>query len=310
MADVLVNDENQVEVKSDSKKWCWPEISLVSNGDGLKKINADFKKISKKLLPKINALDFETRTHLFKCVENQEQLSNIETKEKEAAKLAFRLGTVGTLISLVLSTGFAAIGIPIGYAAYILLEEAQRLQQIKDLMTALIATFQDDGIEIFPCLEIYATDSEESSFIDIFIRFPNKKFFMISLQAIGRSTLLHSNKQDLEQRHYGLYLKTFKGKRKDFRPQKLAMMPEQEKYLRKQHKEIFGGSTKDARSGVIKILGICGKEAKISHTFPKEFTEKINGERFYLAQKNPSIFVMRDQDIIEFIKIKMQKKQF
>jgi hypothetical protein len=310
MVDVLVNDENQIEVKSDPEKRRWPETSLASNDNGLKKISTDFKKIKKKLLPKLNALDLETKERLVKCVENQEELANIKKKSSDTTNLAFGVGMASAVISLVLSTGFAAIGMPLGYAAYILLEEAQRLQQIEDLMTALIAAFKNDDIEIFPCLEIHAANSEESSFIDLFIRFPNKKFFMISLQAIGRSTLLHTNKPDLEQHRYGLYLRTLKGKRKDFRPQKLAMMPDQEKYLRQQHKDIFGGSTKSARSGVIKILGICGKEAQINCTFPKELTEKINGKRFYLAQKNPSIFVMRDQDIIEFMKIKMQKKQF
>jgi hypothetical protein len=310
MVDVLIKDENQVEVRSDSEKWYWPETSLASNDNGLKKINDDFKKLKKKLLPKLNALDLETKERLLKCVENQEKLANIKKKGSETTNLAFGMGMASALMSLVLSAGFAAIGMPVGYAAYILLEEAQRLQQIEDLMEALMEAFKNEDIEIFPCLEIKTPDSEESSFIDLFVRFPNRKFFMISLQAIGRSTLLHTNKPDLEQQRYGLYLRTLKGKRKDFKPQKLAMMPDQEKYLRQQHKDIFGGSTKSARSGVIKILGICGKEAKINCTFPKELTEKINGRKNYLAQKNPSIFVMRDQDIIEFIKIKMQKKQF
>jgi hypothetical protein len=310
MVNVLVNDENQVEVKSNSEKWYWPETSLASNDNGLKKINDDLKKIRKKLLPKLNALDLEIKERLVKCVENQEKLANIKKKGGETTNLAFGIGMAGALISLVLSTGFDAIGMPIGYGAYILLEEAQRLQQIEDLMTALIAAFKNEDIEIFPCLEIQAVGSEEISFIDLFVRFPNRRFFMISLQAIGRNTLYHSNKTDLEKQRYGLYLRSTKGRRKDFRPQKLDMMPDQEKCLRQQHRDILGGSSKDSRSGIVKILGLCGKEAKLDSSFPEELTERINGKRFCLAQKNPSIFVMRDKEIIRFIKTKIEKKRF
>lgn len=309
MVDVLIKDENQVEVKSDSEKWYWPETSLASNDDGLKKINDDFKKIKKKLLPKLNALDLETKERLLKCVENQEKLANIKKKGSETTNLAFGMGMASALMSLVLSAGFAAIGMPVGYAAYILLEEAQRLQQIENLMEALMEAFINEDIEIFPCLEIKTPDSEESSFIDLFVRFPNRKFFMISLQAIGRNTLYHSNKEGLEKQRYGLFIRSFKKRRKDFRPQKLDMMPDQEKLLRQQHKDIFGGSYKDAKSGIVKILGLCGKDAKIDSSFPEELTERINGKRFCLAQKNPSIFVMRDKEIIKFIRNKIEKKR-
>jgi hypothetical protein len=310
MVEVLVNNENQVEVKNNPKKWYWPETSLASNDGGLGKINADFKKIKKELVPKLNALDLETKKSLLKYIDNQEKLANIKKEGSEKTKSGFTLATVSVLTSLVLSTGFAAIGMPIGYTAYSLLEEAQRLQQIENLMTALMAAFKDEDIEIFYDLPIKDPDPNKSSCIDLFVRFPNRKFFMISLQAIGRNTLYHSNKADLEKQRYGLYLRSTKGRRKDFRPKKLELMPDQEKCLRQQHRDILGGSSKDAKSGIVKILGLCGKEAKLDSSFPEELTERINGKRFCLAQKNPSIFVMRDKEIIGFIKTKIEKKRF
>jgi hypothetical protein len=167
-------------------------------------------------------------------------------------------------------------------------------------MCHLMNKYEKEGIEIFPFLEI-----ENLGSIDIFIRFPTRYFFMVSAQAIGKNTLFYSKKAASENQKDGLYLRHEK-RRKEFKSEKLDLLIEQERHLRQQHKNILGGSNKDARSAIIKILAICGKEAKLTKSFPFELTEKNESRNYYLAQKSPSIFVMLEQEIIDFIEMKIR----
>lgn len=298
MQDITVEATNPTKTKHDGSKGFKIEVSQARNEVAISKIQAEVEELAKDLEPE---LDIEEITH----INNKEKLEAIIGKEENIMNDGFANILTSTLIGLTLAPGFSAICIPIGYSAYKLLEKAQRLQQIKNLVQTLMDEFKNEHIEVFPCLEIEGMDN-----IDLFIRFPDKIFFMVSLQAIGKNTLFYSPHAASEKQRDGLYLRNEKGRRKDFRPKKLELLPKQEKILRQQHKNILGGSSKDTRSGIVKILGICGEDAKLTHHFPAELTEINNGKKFYLAQKNPSIFVMRDQEIIKFIKIKIHKKRF
>jgi hypothetical protein len=298
--DIIFDAQDSVKVSNITSKGCKGEVSEPRNNNAIEEVlKVGLKEIAEKLE---SELDPETRAYL----RNKEELAAITKESDDYTWLMVGVSiSEMLLLAILVGTGFAALSIPFKYGEYKLLEKAQELGQIKRVMSALIDEFTDEGIEIFPCLDI-----EGFSSVDIFIRFPTKKFFMVSLQDIGKNTLFHnSNKVDESPKEL-LYLKNANGRWKKFKSKKLDILPEQEKKLRKQHKTFLGGSSRDVKTGIIKILGICGKDAKITRNFPVTLSETTEGKRFYLAQKNPSIFVMREEEIIDFIKIKIQNKRF
>jgi hypothetical protein len=298
MTDIPIDGKNQIDKKTILRRDFKRPISLVRNEAALSKIDAQVQNLTKSLEPE---LDIEKITQ----IENQEKLEAIVGRENATARDSLVTGLASALILLMFGPGFSAICLPLGYRAFQLLEKAQRLQQVKDLMRRLMDKFRDEGIEIFPCLEIEHLDS-----IDLFIRFPTRYFFMVSCQFIGKNTLFYSKNAASESQKDGLYLRHEKGRRKKFKSEKLNLLPAQERHLRQQYKDILGGSNKDTRSAIVKILAISGKEAKMTNNFPSWLTEKNESRNYYLAQKNPSIFVMRDEEIISFIEIKIKISRF
>jgi hypothetical protein len=309
MMDITANTQNQIATIITSLEVNKADEIRNRNKAEIQKIQAVHNKIIEDLVPELNSLEPEKIIHIKNCIENcldnKEKLAFIKQKGDESSNLAFCVGAVATVATLIFSIGFSFIGIPLSVGAYRLLENSQRIQYISRLMEELILKFEHEDIELFPCLKLDGLNDS----IDLFIKFPNRKFFMVSIQAIGKNTLFYSNQGKKEHQRDGLYLRSHRGSRKSFNSKNLEIIPTQEKLFRQQHRSILGSSVKDAKSGIIKILGIFGKEAKLTNFFPPALTEKNDPRDYYLAQKNPSIFVMREEEIIEFIEIKIKKKR-
>jgi hypothetical protein len=309
MMDITTNTQNQVAATLAPIEVNRADEIKNRNKAEIQKIQAVHNKIIEELVPELNSLEPEKIAHIKKCIkncpDNKEKLAFIKKQGDDSSNLAFCMSAVATVATLVFSIGFSFIGIPLSIGAYRLLENSQRIQYISRLMEKLIINFEHEDIELFPCLKLDGLDG----YIDLLIKFPNRKFFMLSIQAIGKNTLFYSNQGEKENQRDGLYLRSHKGSRKSFNSKNLELIPTQEKLFRQQHRSILGSSVKDVKSGIIKILGIFGKEAKLTNFFPPALTEKNDPRDYYLAQKNPSIFVMREEEIIEFIKIKIKKKR-
>jgi hypothetical protein len=298
MTDIAIDNQNQVDLTAPRRRDFKLPIALARNSDALQEIDAQVEQLTKNLEPE---LDIEKITH----VENKEKLEAIMGKENTLTKDCLATGLASTLIRLTFTPGFSAVCIPIDYAAFKLLEKAQRLQQVKNLMHRLLEKFEGEGIEIFPCLELENLDC-----VDLFIRFPTRYFFMVSFQFIGKNTLFYSKNAAVESQKDGLYLRNDNGRRKKFKSEKLNLLPAQERHLRQQYKNILGGSNKDTKSAILKILALCGKDAKLTSNFPSWLTEKNESGNYYFAQKNPSIFVMREEEVINFIDKKIKIRRF
>lgn len=298
--DIIFDDQDSVEVSNIAIRKCKGEVSKLRNEDAIdKELKVEVEEIAEQLE---SELDPETEVHL----RNKEELAVIIQESDKYTWFTVGASMSGMLLlAILVGTGFAALSLPLKYGEYKLLEKAQELFQIQRVMSALIDEFTCEGIEIFPRLDI-----EGFGTLDIFIRFPTRNFFMVSLQDIGKNTLFYNCGRTNESPKELLCLKNVKGRRKKFKCKKLDILPEQEKHLRKQHKIFLGGSSRDMKAGIIKILGICGKDSDINRNFPATLSETTEGGKFYLAQKNPSIFLMMEEEIIDFIKIKIQNKRF
>lgn len=182
------------------------------------------------------------------------------------------------------------------------MEKAQKLFHTKAIIDSLLKEFKDHDIRVFSNLEIDGLES-----IDILVCFPQYKFYLLSLQAVGRNMIYRRLEPDLVDSKDGLFIKAIKanGKRKKFSRNGLILMQDQEKFFRRQYKDIMGGTGRSTKSGIIKILVICGTEARIDPCYPKILMQEIDGKRYCLAQLKPILFMILERDINKFIKAKL-----
>jgi hypothetical protein len=298
-------------VEPESIAWPWFPVPYPYNDDTIENINLSLEELHVNIATALNYIDIDiaTKAHVMICILNYKGTSGMlinSKKEQSTVDLEFTVDDVNILMLLISSIGFASIGIPVSYNACKLIEKAQKLFHTKAIIDGLLKEFKDYDIRVFSNLEVDGLES-----IDIFVCFPQYKFFLLSLQPIGRNVVYHSLDPELVDSKDGLFIKAMNGngRRKRFMRKGLALMPDQEKFFRRQYKDIMGGTGRSAKTGIIKILVICGAEARIDPCYPKILIKKIEGKnfcrKFCLAQVKPILFMIHENDVKDFIKAKL-----
>jgi hypothetical protein len=294
-------------VEPESIVWSWFPVPYPYNKNTIENINLSLEELYVNIATALNSIDIDiaTKAHVMICILKYKGTSGMlinSKKEQSTVDLEFTVDDVNILMLLISSIGFASIGIPVSYEACKLIEKAQKLFHTKAIIDGLLKEFKDYDIRVFSNLEVDGLES-----IDIFVCFPYYKFFFLSLQAIGKNVVYRTSVSELVDSKDGLYIKARNGngRRKWFRRNGLILMPDQEKFFRRQYKDIMGGTSRSAKTGIIKILVICGTEALIDPCYPKALIKEIEGKKFCLAQTKPILFMIHERDINELIKAKL-----
>ncbi len=121
----------------------------------------------------------DASTHL----SNRQALIALEQEDRLLSAVYYSLGSLlaaGTVF-------FSPSGVLTLPPMWLLLRRIHKVNQIRRSMTALLATFKDQGIDIIPRLEIPGQSS-----LDLFARFPSKHLFAIALRSQGKSTIFYN----------------------------------------------------------------------------------------------------------------------
>jgi len=179
---------------------------------------------------------------------NRQALRALEQEDK-------LLSTVYYGCSSLLAAGtvfFSPSGILALPPMWLLLRRTHKLNQIHRNMTALLDTFEDQGVELIPRLTIPGQGS-----LDLFARFPSKHLFAIALRSQGKSTIFYNEAEEAlkirrQQGGRGLNLWT---------PDHVQRLSDQEFWLRRNQSDLFGKSSRDKRRPL-------GETASIDWTNP------------------------------------------
>lgn len=170
------------------------------------------------------------------------------------------------------------------------LRKLQKLSQLLMAGTAIVDAFEAEGVEIFPQIEVPNCQP-----VDLFVRFfPSKEFLLISLRSLSGATVVYNEAiETLQVRRKNKGLKKWEA-------DPLSELSDQELWLRKNRRDLFGGSSNDARRPLAKLLILTG-ETKF-HDHSESLYREINDEKFFTVKKKGTISVITDDQIVPFIR--------
>jgi hypothetical protein len=228
------------------------------------------------------SLDFglageETRQH------NQAILNQLKRRQGWLQLLSYTLG-FGAIAGFTFFSPTMLAALP---SLNWLLGELQTVSQRVILIEALIKAFQREGVKIHSGLPF-----EGAREIDVFVAFPDKEFILIQNRSLGNSKVFYNQKAEaLQFIRKGGGLKTWE-------PDPLVELAVQEKALRKTRRDLFGGSSKDQRKPLSKLLVLWGETRLGYHD--EQMYDTIGG--YLTIRKIGTANVVEKDQAVDFIR--------
>lgn len=218
---------------------------------------------------------------------NREALKQLEHERDWLSGICSVLDS-GVAVSAVYSPAISLAELP---PTAILLKRLQKVSKIYLSMRPLLEAFEQQGVEIFPRLQVPERES-----LDLFVRFPNKQFFAIILRTMGRSKIVYNEKAE------ALYVRRQQGGRglKPWIPDPLLQLADQEFWLRRNRRELFGGSSRDVRRPVGKILALAGETRLGNHS--EHLYATFGKQKFVCVRRKFTTTVLEQEQLVSFIR--------
>lgn len=221
----------------------------------------------------------------------------LETQKDLYSVGAFVVGML-TAVGVVYVTWLAVLGlIPMSF----MLEKVERAVKLlkrqelgqkheERIITTLREQFEQRGIEIFHSVPT------PSRYLDIFVKFPTKEFFAISVWSLGEGKIGYSEKDGILR-----FRKKSGGLEKYDNPNLIQELIDQEWDLRKTKRELFGQSSRDSRRRLVKVLLLAHPSQIKQHE--EHLYHELNEQKFLLIRaEKGSVYVMTENQLVSFIK--------
>jgi hypothetical protein len=172
----------------------------------------------------------------------------------------------------------------------IMLGKLQAISQQVMLMRRLIEAFEAEEIEIHPRLELPTFKQ-----IDFFLKFPDKRFILIHIASMGNSIVsFNENTERLQFRKRG-------GGLKNWEPDPLLVIHSQQDWVRRNRRDLMGGSSKDARRPIAKIFVLWGATTLADDHNEHLYSTMASYRALWIKKFGATCIVQEDQ-VIEAIK--------
>lgn len=227
---------------------------------------------------------------------NWEAWQQIRQQKDKASVAAAGIG----LLIIVGGTFFSPLALAGVVPSTPALNLIQKSAQLEQVIPVLLKGFEEEGIQVFASLPV-----EGQQDLDLFVRFPDKTFFAIAVRSKGRSKIVYSeNVEDLRiKRKAGTASNKWK-------PNPLQELNDQEIWLRKNRRDLFGGSSRDSRRPVVKILALWGETSVGSH--PEHLYSKVGSSSYLVLRKTGTICMLQADQLVSFIRdwrIELQQRK-
>lgn len=226
---------------------------------------------------------------LFGTQNNREILERLEQERSLVEVTCYGVGS-----ALLSRVGFVLPWLTLGSlpALGILLNRLKKLDQLIRVITAIVEAFETEGVEIFPRLE--APDCQS---IDLFIRFPSKEFILLSIRSLGDCTV--SFNEAVQALRFRWNSKN--GGVRTWKPDPMDELANQELWLRRNQRDLFGGSSKDTRRPLAKVLVLSGVTKLGGMPEPMHITLGSSRFAWIRREQKGACYVISDEQIVNFI---------
>jgi hypothetical protein len=226
--------------------------------------------------------------------DNQAELERLRVEQKWLAGVyaaaSAAVGSIFFVPALIVAIGGFLAGSVTGLA---ILQRTQKVSAILRAAEALIEAFKQQQIQIFP--DVTAGERDR---LDLWVRFPlppKKAIFTISFRSNGKARLIYRESKEAFYVQAG---------RKGLRPWKgdvFEKLSSQEFWLRQNRQsDLFGTSTKDRKRPVVKVIVLIGETTIGQH--PESAYKMVGSQKVLLIKKQSSIYVLKEPQLLPFIK--------
>lgn len=220
-------------------------------------------------------------------------------QQKDLYSAGYLLAGIATLVTVIYASPFALFGLlpmrwmleRVGKAVKRLKREQRGRVPEERIATTMTEQFKDQGIEVLNRIYIHPEQD-----LDLFVRFPTKELFAISVMALGEGKVVYNEKNETL-----CFRKKNSSLDKYDNPDPIKELSEYEWWLRKNRRELFGKSSRDARRRLIKIL-VFAQPSKIG-THNDHLYATIGDQRFlWIRREKASCYVLSEDQLTNFIK--------
>lgn len=224
--------------------------------------------------------------------ENQARLKELE-RERDLLAAGAALAGMGISVATVFVHPLSAIVLP---SIELLMGKLQGASQRFNLMSQLVEAFENEDIQITVGLQ-----PEGLRDIDLFLRFPDKEFILIQIRSLGNSKVFFNEKKEaLQFRRRGGGLKTWK-------PDPLGELIEQERWLRKHRPDLLGGSSRDKRRPISKLLVLSNITTLDDHS--EQLYNTIGEQKYLTIRKTGTVSIVTKDQVLNFVGDYLQSRR-
>ena len=173
-------------------------------------------------------------------------------------------------------------------------QEIRKLNQVIPVMESLLDEFEDQRVVIQPRIDLPKYGS-----LDLLLRLtqpPNKVTFGIALRSQGDANIIYNEKKE------SFYIRRHKGRGGLYawNPNHIEQLGEQEFWLRKNCREVFGESARDKNRPMVKLLVLTDNTKLGKHS--ENLYETIGDQKVLLLKKRCSVYVVEEEHLIPFLR--------
>lgn len=227
-------------------------------------------------------------------IDNRETLQKLELEKDELSAIIKSIG-FGSILTGLTTFSIALLGLLLAWKPMVRLEKVSRLIKVMKLM---LENFEDEGIEMLPLVKI-----PKAQPIDLFVRFPGREFLIFAIRSHGEAIAVYHQSKD------ALYLKRPKKGMNRWKPDPLTELSEQEFWLRRNYRNLFGGSAKATRRPMAKVLVVWGQTQLDEHE--EQLYASVSDKKFLFIRREQggAFYVIHQSQVIDFVRAYLAQRQ-
>lgn len=215
--------------------------------------------------------------------ENQAELEQLQQR-REQLTIVFLAAALGGIAGFALFSLAMVAALPVGAIGGELQGTSQRFLLMSELMEA----FESEDISIKVGLK-----GEGIRDIDFFLRFPDKEFILIKIRSLSFSKIVYNEERQ------ALRFRRKKGGVKTWKPDPLLELLDQERWLRKERPDLLGGSSRDRRRPIAKLLVLWDDTVLGEH--PEHLYATIGDQKYLTIRNAGTVSIVERDQVINFV---------
>ncbi|NJL19585.1 MAG: hypothetical protein HC895_00215 [Leptolyngbyaceae cyanobacterium SM1_3_5] len=215
--------------------------------------------------------------------ENYAELEQLR-RRREQLTILFLASALGGLVGMMIFSAGMIAGLPVSQIGGELQGTSQRFLLISELIEA----FESEDISIKVGLK-----GEGIRDIDFFLRFPDKEFILIKIRSLSLSKITYNEERQV------LRFRRKKGGVKTWKPDPLLEMLDQERWLRKERPDLLGGSSRDRRRPIAKLLVLWTDTVLGDH--PDHLYATIGDQKYLTIRNAGTVSIVERDQVIDFV---------